>query len=256
MTAAAVGGRRRVRARVHGTVQGVGFRPYVYRLAGELGLAGFVLNDVHGVLVVPALHRLYATASGENRMVTLDEDTGTVLHRSPTGDLPDGLAYDPVRHTVWTTNETGGSETVIDATTGAVRGTVPLGGEAGNVAYDPATRQMLVDVQTRDELAVIDSGSLAVTRRVPLPGCDHDHVVPFDHEDPQAGGPSCECNLAPLCRHHHQLKTHAGWTYTVLDRGLFLWTDPFGHHYLRDHHGTTDAAFDQPTVMNLPSEHP
>ena len=44
-------GRRRARARVQGTVQGVGFRPYVYRLAGELGLGGFVLNDAHGVLL-------------------------------------------------------------------------------------------------------------------------------------------------------------------------------------------------------------
>jgi len=43
--------RRRMRARVEGTVQGVGFRPFVYRLAEELGLAGFVLNDAHGVLV-------------------------------------------------------------------------------------------------------------------------------------------------------------------------------------------------------------
>jgi hydrogenase maturation protein HypF len=42
---------RRVRARVEGTVQGVGFRPYVYRLAAEGGLAGFVLNDAHGVLL-------------------------------------------------------------------------------------------------------------------------------------------------------------------------------------------------------------
>lgn len=42
---------RRVRARVEGTVQGVGFRPFAYRLARELELAGHVLNDEHGVLV-------------------------------------------------------------------------------------------------------------------------------------------------------------------------------------------------------------
>ena len=41
----------RVRARVTGVVQGVGFRPYVYGLATELRLSGFVLNDADGVLL-------------------------------------------------------------------------------------------------------------------------------------------------------------------------------------------------------------
>ncbi len=43
--------RRRVRARVEGIVQGVGFRPHAYRLASELGCAGWVLNDDRGVLL-------------------------------------------------------------------------------------------------------------------------------------------------------------------------------------------------------------
>jgi hydrogenase maturation protein HypF len=43
--------RRRARVRIEGTVQGVGFRPHVYRIARELGLAGYVCNDSSGVLV-------------------------------------------------------------------------------------------------------------------------------------------------------------------------------------------------------------
>jgi hydrogenase maturation protein HypF len=41
----------RTRVRVDGTVQGVGFRPHVYRLARELSLGGYVLNDERGVLL-------------------------------------------------------------------------------------------------------------------------------------------------------------------------------------------------------------
>jgi hydrogenase maturation protein HypF len=40
-----------VRVRVEGVVQGVGFRPYVHRLASELGLDGFVRNDARGAVI-------------------------------------------------------------------------------------------------------------------------------------------------------------------------------------------------------------
>ena len=42
---------RRLRVEIHGAVQGVGFRPFVYRLATELALNGWVINDVRGVFI-------------------------------------------------------------------------------------------------------------------------------------------------------------------------------------------------------------
>lgn len=49
MGRAVAAARRRLRIRVRGAVQGVGFRPQVYRLAVALGLAGRVRNDPQGV---------------------------------------------------------------------------------------------------------------------------------------------------------------------------------------------------------------
>ena len=44
-------GRERLQLRVRGAVQGVGFRPFVHRLAAQHELSGFVLNDGDGVLL-------------------------------------------------------------------------------------------------------------------------------------------------------------------------------------------------------------
>lgn len=41
----------RVKTIIRGAVQGVGFRPFVYRLASEMNLKGFVLNSSNGVII-------------------------------------------------------------------------------------------------------------------------------------------------------------------------------------------------------------
>ena len=40
-----------VLVRVRGTVQGVGFRPYAYRIASEMHLKGWIKNDGQGVVI-------------------------------------------------------------------------------------------------------------------------------------------------------------------------------------------------------------
>ncbi|WP_166139896.1 HNH endonuclease signature motif containing protein [Nocardioides ochotonae] len=67
----------------------------------------------------------------------------------------------------------------------------------------------------------------------PARRCDTDHVTA--HGD---GGPTCGCNLAPLCRRHHRAKTHAGWTYDKTDAATYLWRSPHGLHLVKDQ-GTT-----------------
>jgi hydrogenase maturation protein HypF len=42
---------QRLRIKVEGTVQGVGFRPFIYRLASELRLTGWVKNTSNGVMI-------------------------------------------------------------------------------------------------------------------------------------------------------------------------------------------------------------
>jgi hypothetical protein len=69
------------------------------------------------------------------------------------------------------------------------------------------------------------------------------HIAPY--LDPADGGPPGQTatdNLACLCRLHHRMKTHGGWTYTMVEPGVFLWTSPHGYTYLRDPSGTTDLT--------------
>jgi DNA-binding beta-propeller fold protein YncE len=133
----------------------------------------------HGVLVVPSLHRVFASATDDHQLLTIDSRTNKVVARAPAGDYPDGIAYDSADRRIYVSDESGGAEEVFGER-GRHIGSVPLGGDAGNVQYDPVSGHLLVDVQSRDEVAVISPRTNRVIRRVPLPGCDHPHGLLVD----------------------------------------------------------------------------
>ncbi len=108
-------------------------------------------------------------------------------------------------------------------------------------SYDVPDR-MAEQVDLRDRHCVFPWCSRPARR------CDHDHVIP--HPD----GPTCACNLAPLCRRHHRLKTHGRWRYVVLDPGTYLWTSPHRYQYLVDHQGTLDVSRDRAARPSAPDE--
>ncbi|MQW76600.1 HNH endonuclease [Nocardioides sp. dk4132] len=69
--------------------------------------------------------------------------------------------------------------------------------------------------------------------------CDTDHVTAHDKSGSDGNaGPTCSCNLAPLCRRHHRAKTHTAWTYDKADTATYLWRSPHGLH-LAKHRGET-----------------
>jgi Domain of unknown function (DUF222) len=60
----------------------------------------------------------------------------------------------------------------------------------------------------------------------PAARCDLDHTHAWDQ-----GGRTCECNLAPLCRHHHRAKQAEGWQLEQPEPGVMIWRTPSGRSY-------------------------
>jgi len=60
----------------------------------------------------------------------------------------------------------------------------------------------------------------------PAARCDLDHTLAWDK-----GGLTCECGIAPLCRHHHRCKQARGWQLTQPEPGVLKWKTPHGRTF-------------------------
>jgi hypothetical protein len=54
----------------------------------------------------------------------------------------------------------------------------------------------------------------------PAVRCDLDHTLAWED-----GGITCECDLAPLCRHHHRCKQGQGWRLEQPEPGVLISLD-------------------------------
>ncbi|MDN8550177.1 hypothetical protein PUW81_013795, partial [Microbacterium sp. NM3R9] len=65
--------------------------------------------------------------------------------------------------------------------------------------------------------------------RQPAIRCEIDHTHAASH-----GGATHVCNLAHLCKRHHDVKHHTRWRVKQLAGGLLVWTSPTGRVYRED----------------------
>src|SRR5438874_8902698 len=86
------------------------------RVLSEIGN----LASVHGVVAVPELHRVYATATGTNELAVIDDEDLRILARVPAGDYPNGLAYDAADAKVYVSNNRGVQEGCVARITSPV----------------------------------------------------------------------------------------------------------------------------------------
>ncbi|MGC5168780.1 DUF222 domain-containing protein [Luteimicrobium sp. DT211] len=104
--------------------------------------------------------------------------------------------------------------------------TDPVTGAATDVSrtgYRPGV--VLGDlVRTRDPVCTFPGC------HVPAARCDLDHVDPFDPAR-DTRGQTRASNLHPVCRAHHNAKTHGGWSTRARGDGTITWTSPTGRTY-------------------------
>jgi len=140
------------------------------------------LSRVHGILAVPELHRVYASATGTNELAIIDDSTLQIIARAPAGDYPDGIAYAPKLNKIYVSDLHGKTDTVIDAKNNERVATISLGGGAGNTQYDSVSEHIFVTVHGKNQLAEIDPTKDEVIAQYALPGCSEPHGLLIDSE--------------------------------------------------------------------------
>ena len=138
------------------------------------------IGHVHGVLAIPTLGCIYASATLTNELVAIDEKNLEIVARIPGGNYPDGIAFAADLHRLYISDEAGKTETVIDTATEQFIATIALQSVAGNSQYDPHSKHIFVAGQSLNQLIEIDPLTNAVIARHAVHEADRPHGLLID----------------------------------------------------------------------------
>jgi DNA-binding beta-propeller fold protein YncE len=136
--------------------------------------------NVHGVLAVPEINRVFASATGEHKLAVVDMESLKTLAKPGPIKYPDGIAYAPSAKRVFVSDEHGDADAAIDATTNTLIATIKLGSGAGNTVYDPGSGRILVAVHGKNELVSIDPATAQIISHHPVLGIESPHGIALD----------------------------------------------------------------------------
>lgn len=122
---------------------------------------------VHGVALVPKLHRGFTSNGGDSTVTIFDTVTLKLVEKVKVGSNPDAIVFDPKSNRVFTFNAGTSDATAIDAATGKVAGTIPLGGKPEFAASDEKGG-MYVNIEDKNEIIAFDTKALTVKAHWPI----------------------------------------------------------------------------------------
>lgn len=136
---------------------------------------------VHGVALVPALHR-GVTSNGKADTATIfDLDSLKLIATVSTGKKPDGILWEPFSNTVLTMNGDANSITIIDVRDGKPLGDIALPGRPETAVAD-GKGTVFVNLEDKAQIAVVDLKSRTVLHAWDLAGCTEPTGLAIDTE--------------------------------------------------------------------------
>lgn len=168
---------------------------------------------VHGIALVPGMHRAFISQGLSDHVAMVDTRTLRTLRQVPAGKKPDAIIYDSATRRIFANNGDGESTTAIDAATGNVIGTINLGGSPEFAAAD-GKGHIYINLEEQNETVVVDSKNLRVDQRWPVSPCKAPSSMAIDRQARR---------LFLGCRNHFM-------TVLNIDTGKVITALPIGDH--------------------------